>query len=294
MSFCDVAIVMLAHNGEEFTRHALDSILSAKTKPWELFLVDNASDDDTPKLIQEYAPRLEEAGISFHTWRNSENKGCSLARNEAWEKVSSRYTVLMDNDAAVCTANWLEEFIRCFDREPKLGIVGAKMIYPYQPHPIQCAGVGISRLGRIAFRGRGADRYDSRYQSYWPTWALISACWMMRTDLREDVGYLDEHFHPVQYEDLDLCVRARLAGYEVAYTPSVEMYHFEGITTASFGSEEYKVNIARNSLKFRERYHQLFKTFTDELPAEEFRWLTSSELGLRNELDLSLHDSAKA
>ena len=118
--------------------------------------------------------------------------------------------------------------------------------------------------------------------------ALISACWMMRTDLRDSVGLLDELFHPVQYEDLDLCVRARLKGYEVAYTPDVEMYHFEGITTASFGQDEYKVNIARNSLKFRERYHELFRTFTDELPAEEFRWLKRSELGLRPELDLAL------
>lgn len=292
MSFCDAAIVMLAHNGVDFTRQALDSILSANTKPWEMFLVDNASDDSTPELIKAYAPRMEEAGIAFHTWHNSENKGCSLARNEAWEKVSSRYTVLMDNDAAVCTASWLEHFIRCFDEHPQLGIVGAKMIYPYQPHPIQCAGVGISRLGRIAFRGRGAERHDPRYQTYWPTWALISACWMMRSDLRNDVGYLDEHFHPVQYEDLDLCVRARLAGYEVAYTPNVEMYHFEGITTASFGSDEYKVNIARNSLKFRERYHTLFKTFTDELPADEFRWLSRPELGLRPELDLSIDETS--
>lgn len=288
MSVCDVSIVMLAHNGVEFTRHALEGILSAETRPWEMFLVDNCSDDSTPELIREFTPRFADAGIALTTWRNDENKGCSLARNEAWEKASCKYTVLIDNDAVVCTHDWLAQFIRQFEEHENLGIVGAKMIYPYQPHNIQCAGVGISKLGRIAFRGRGADRYDERYQSYWPTWALISACWMMRTDLRDDVGYLDELFHPVQYEDLDLCVRARLKGYEVAYTPDVEMYHFEGITTASFGADEYKVNIARNSLKFRERYHTLFKTFTDELPADEFRWLKRSELGLRPELDLSL------
>ena len=288
MSVCDVSIVMLAHNGAEFTRHALEGILAAETHPWEMFLVDNCSDDATPELIREFEPRFREAGIAFTTWRNGENKGCSLARNEAWVKATSRYTVLIDNDAVVCTRDWLAKFIRQFEEHERRGIVGAKMIYPYQPHRIQCAGVGISRLGRIAFRGRGADRHDPRYQQYWPTWALISACWMMRTDLRDSVGLLDELFHPVQYEDLDLCVRARLKGYEVAYTPDVEMYHFEGITTASFGQDEYKVNIARNSLKFRERYHELFRTFTDELPAEEFRWLKRSELGLRPELDLAL------
>lgn len=289
MIFCDTAIVMLAHNGAEFTRRALDSILQASTYPREIFVVDNASCDETPALLAEMAPRFAAAGIAFRTWRNSENKGCSAARNEAWEKVTSKYTVLMDNDAAVCSRDWLSRFIACFEEHPKLRILGAKMIYPYKPHLIQCAGVVISPLGRIAFRGRGADRHDSRYQTYWQAWALISASWMMRTDLRHEIGLLDETFHPVQYEDLDLCVRARLAAWEVAYTPLVEMYHFEGKTTASFGEEEYKVNIARNSLKFRQRYHDLFRSLPDDTPPDEFRWLPRDQMGLSNELDLPLN-----
>ena len=99
---------------------------------------------------------------------------------------------------------------------------------------------------------------------------------------------LDECFHPVQYEDLDLCLRPRLAGWEVAYTPLVEMYHFEGTTTAADGKEAYTHNIARNSLKFRERYHELFKSFTDELPPEEYRWLSHAEMGLGEEVDMTM------
>jgi GT2 family glycosyltransferase len=288
MSFCDVAVVILAHNGEEYTKFALDSILAAGNKPWEIFLVDNASSDSTPELIKQYTKLLEKAGIKVHTWRNDYNKGCSLARNEAWEKVNSRYTVFMDNDAAVCSRDWLARFITCFDEHPKLRILGGKMIYPFKPHPIQSAGVIINPLGRVAFRGRGAARNAPQYQAFWQTWGLISACWMMRTDLREDVGYLDETFHPVQYEDLDLCIRTRLAGWEVAYTPLVEIYHFEGMTTEALGEDNYKTNIAKNSLKFRERYHELFKTFADDIPAEEFRWLPKNELGLTDTLDLSI------
>lgn len=287
MEYVDCGIVVLAHNGVDFTRCCLDSILGADTLPRELFLVDNASDDETPVLFERALPRFREAGVAVVTWRNRENKGCSLARNEAWERITMPYAVFMDNDAAVCTRDWLARLEKTFHEHDELGILGPKMIYPYKPHPVQCAGVSINRLGRIAFRGRGQRRDDPRYGTYWKTWALISACWMMRTSLRDDVGYLDEHFHPVQYEDLDLCVRARLAGYEVAYTPDVEMYHFEGITTASFGENTYRRTIARNSLKFRERYHDLFRTFEDELPADEYRWLQRDELGLQPELDLS-------
>jgi hypothetical protein len=64
------------------------------------------------------------------------------------------------------------------------------------------------------------------------------------------------------------------------------MYHFEGITTAAIGQKEYRHNIARNSLIFRARYHELFKTFTEELPAAEYRWRQRDELGLTTHLDL--------
>lgn len=287
MKRIDAGIVMLAHNGASFTRYALNGILQAETLPREIFLVDNASEDETPALIREFEPKFHAAGIDFTTWRNSENLGCSLARNQAWEKVTSAYTVFFDNDTVVCTPNWLELMQQRFEDLPSLAVLGPKMIYPYKPNKIQCAGVGINKLGRIAFRGRGADRYDPEYQKFWPCWALISACWMMRTDIKNTVGMLDELFHPVQYEDLDLCVRAKLKGYEVAYDPTVEIYHFEGITTASFGEDAYAANIARNSLKFRQRYHDLFKTMDAGLPDSEYRWLKRSELGLLPELNIN-------
>ena len=286
----DCAIVILAHNGVEFTRRCLDGILAAADLPRELFLVDNGSTDTTPAAIAEFAPRFRNTRIRFHTWRNAENLGCSRARNQAWAKVGSRYTVLLDNDAVPCTRTWLSRLQAAMDADPRLGVLGVKLIYPYVPHPIQCAGVSISRLGRIAFRGRGAPRHEPRFCESRDVHALISACWIMRTDLRDSVGYLDELFHPVQYEDLDLCLRASQAGWRVAYTPAVEVYHFEGITTASFGEKEYRANIARNSLKFRERWHAWFKTVAEDPTVDDYRWLPRDELGLTPVLDLSWQD----
>ncbi len=282
------SLVMLAHNGAPFTRHTLSSLVAADSTPAQLILVDNASADDTPALFRELLPQLQAAGCRVTTWRNTENKGCSLARNEAWRLAGCPYTVLLDNDAPVRSSRWLERLVNHMETHPNLAILGPKMVYPYLPHKIQCAGVAISPLGRIAFCGRGQDRETPAWNTWRPVRSLISACWIMRTGLREQIGMLDELFHPVQYEDLDLCVRARQAGYDLAYAPDVEMYHFEGITTASFGEEEYQANIARNSLKFRQRYHLLFRRDHDDLPETEYRWLRRAELGLTPELDLAL------
>jgi len=288
MSRQDCSIIVLAHNGAEFTRQCLTNILQAVDKPKELFLVNNGSTDNTAEVIQEFIPKFEVADIAFITWCNKENKGCSEARNDAWEKASCKYVVLMDNDAAVCTADWLSKMVGIMENNPKIGILGPKMIYPFLPHKIQCAGVLISPLGRIAFRGRGADRNDPRYSSFRSVHLLISACWIMPNKLKDEIGYLDKLFHPVQYEDLDLCFKASQAGYQIAYTPDVEIYHFEGMTTASFGDIEYQRNIAKNSLKFRERWNTLYKRFTDELTAEEYRWLKREELGLVPKQNTSL------
>ena len=282
----DCSIITLAHNGQQFSRHYFENHLKAEMLPRELFFIDNGSDDDTPALIEEYRPKFIDRGVDFISWRNDENLGCSLARNQAWEKATGKYVLFLDNDTAVCTANWLDILIAEMDADPKLGILGPKMIYPFLPHKIQCAGVSINPRGRIRFRGRGFDRNDPEYNYKLTVPALISACWIKRREFLESIGGLDELFHPVQYEDLDLCLRVNQAGYHCAYTPDVEMYHFEGKTTASFGKTNYQRNIAEQSMKFKERWKDVIKGYPED--DADYRWLADDELGLENVLDLEI------
>ena len=282
----DCAVVMLAHNGAEFTAYCLHSMLQAETLPRQLILIDNASTDRTPAVIADHADAFARAGIELITWRNDENLGCSLARNQGWERATTRYVLFMDNDTAVCTRNWLAPLTAAMAADPRLGVLGPKLIYPYRPHPIQCAGVGMNTLGRIRFRGRGCARDDGRFARRVRVPLLISACWIMPNELYHTVGGLDELFHPVQYEDLDFCMRVNQAGLHCAYTPEVEMYHFEGKTTASFGRETYQRNIAVQSAKFRRRWIHAIRALGDG--CGHSRWLPDDELGLAPGLDLDL------
>lgn len=284
--FADCSIVMLAHNGVTFTRHCFANLLAADVLPRQMIVVDNGSTDQTPELLDDCLPDLREAGIDVITWRNAENLGCSEARNQAWAKADQPYTLFMDNDTAVCTPDWLDRLVEEMDATPQLGILGPKLIYPFRPHPIQCAGVSMNPKGRIRFRGRGADRHAPAYCQPVKVPVLISACWIMRTHFLADLGGLDPLFHPVQYEDLDYCMRVNQAGYHCAYTPRVELYHFEGRTTGAAGKQVYVRVIAENSAKFRRKWRDTIR----ELPEDEadYRWLPDEDLGLRDELDLSL------
>lgn len=282
----DVSIVILAHNGQEFTQHCLQSIIDAPVHPMELIVVDNGSTDGTADLLKSFQDSLRSTDITFTLLINDHNMGCSKARNIGWEKATSPYVVFMDNDTAVCTGDYLTRLVAEMERDSKLGVLGPKMIYPYLPHTIQCAGCAMNPIGRIRFRGRGADRNAPDYNHRLHVPVLISACWIMRREFLETLGGLDEYFHPVQYEDLDFCMRVNQAGYYCAYTPDVEIYHFEGVTTASFGNKAYQKNIAAQSLKFKQRWIDDIRKMPDD-PAD-YRWLDDEELGLDPDLVLDL------
>lgn len=290
MGKVDCSVIILVHNGLEYTQKCFANLLAASSKPREVICVNNGSTDGTAEFLKSMKNHFKTANIDFNILTNTENLGCSVARNMAWEKAHGKYIVFMDNDAAVCTGNWLEIMAEFLETNHNYALVGAKMIYPFKPHSIQCAGVNISPKGRICFRGRGKKRDDEKYNTTTDVHALISACWMMHSSLAQSIGMLDKEFHPVQYEDIDFCMRILEKGMNIAYLNTVEIYHFEGMTTASFGQENYVKNIAANSAKFREKWQKIFSTFKEQETPESYKWLSREELNLTSEENLKILD----
>jgi GT2 family glycosyltransferase len=94
----------------------------------------------------------------------------------------------------------------------------------------------------------------------------------MRRAVYEEIGPLDEAYNPVQFEDIDYCYRARQRGWRVLYEPSVEMYHFENVTTAGSDDIPFKRQTIKNGLLFKRRWwEQIQRDAT--LPDEAARWL---------------------
>jgi len=150
-------------------------------------------------------------------------------------------------------------------------MAGAKLVYPWPPYAIQCAGVGISRRGHVCFLGRGESREDARYTVRREVQCLISACLMIPAALIRKHGGFDEAFHPVQFEDFDLVYRLREAGHLAVYAPEVEMYHFESVTTQGTPTVRNAAVVVRNGLLFQKRWRHLFGQ--EDGPSEEAcRW----------------------
>ncbi|MBC7288680.1 MAG: glycosyltransferase family 2 protein [Armatimonadetes bacterium] len=150
--------------------------------------------------------------------------------------------------------------------------MGPKLVFPFPPYTIQHAGAAISRTGRVKYLGRGKPIDSPEHNVRKDVQCLISACWVMKREVPEEIGGLDEVFNPAQYEDFDFCYRARARGWRVVYEPMAEMYHFESVTTDGSPDLNYRYITIKNGLEFKRRWQQVFSQ-EDGPPDEECQWL---------------------
>ncbi len=228
---------------------------------WELIVVDNGSSDGTVAWLNGVLrPLVARNGGELVLVANAWNVGCSTARNQALAVARGDFITFLDNDVMPCTRDWPARLRTALEADPQVGMVGPKMIYPTPPHGIQCAGVGVSRRGHICFLGRGETRDSVAHSSPREVQCLISACMMIRASLPREFGGFDEIFNPVQFEDFDLCYRYRANGWKALYTPEVEMFHLESVTTQGTAAMKNAAVVVRNGLAFQRRWRAMFET----------------------------------
>ena len=270
------SLITLSYNKLACTRRCLSALItdSVTDEPWEMIAVDNGSTDGSAEWCDTELVALGKArGVPVTVLHNPGNVGCSYARNRAIAVAKGGHLVFADNDVAPRTRRWMPALRDALAAVPRAGMAGAKMVYPWRPYPIQCAGVGVSRRGHVCFRGRGEPIGDPRFNRQEAVQCLISACLLVPAALIQRHGGFDEAFHPVQFEDFDLCYRLRAAGHEAVYAPSAEMYHFESVTTQGTPTVRNAAVVVRNGLLFQKRWRHLFAS--EDGPDEAAcRWRT--------------------
>jgi GT2 family glycosyltransferase len=150
--------------------------------------------------------------------------------------------------------------------------VTPKLLFPFAPYAIEHTGIAISPHGAVGYEGRGAERDDPGFNVPRELQGSASACILVRRSVLDEVGGFDEIFNPVQFEDLDLEYRMRERGYRVMYEPSVEMYHFENVTTDNSVRINFKYQTIKNGLEFKKRWRHLYEQ--ENGPADDsLRWM---------------------
>ncbi|MFO7937014.1 MAG: glycosyltransferase family 2 protein [Kiritimatiellia bacterium] len=285
------SVITLSHNKLDCTRRCLSGIITdtLSDDAWEMIVVDNGSTDGSREWCDAELRNLgRKNGIDISVLHNDTNAGCSRARNQAISQARGKYLVFVDNDITPRSRRWMTIMRKLLDSSGETGMVGPKMVYPWKPYPIQCAGVGISRRGHVCFNGRGDPVNAPAHNTVREMQCLISACLIIPAELIKKHGGFDEAFHPVQFEDFDLCYRLREAGYRALYTPEAEMYHFESVTTRGTPTFSNQAVVIRNGLLFQKRWRHMFNE--EDGPSEKAcRWKEIATVSLNDIKELPLY-----
>ncbi|HEY9722353.1 MAG TPA: glycosyltransferase [Oscillatoriaceae cyanobacterium] len=220
-----VSIVIPVYNQVEFTRTCLLA-LSHHTPGalYELIVVDNASTDGTQALLANVAG-------SFRVVRNDRNLGFARACNQGARLARGEHVLFLNNDTAPL-AGWLEALLRELDA-PDVGVVGAKLLYP-QTGLVQHAGMAIAVEDTLPVHlFRHMDPRLPPVDESRDFEMVTGACMLIRRALFERLGGFDEGYLN-GFEDVDLCLRVREAGYRVRYAPQSVVYHCEGTSEGRF------------------------------------------------------------
>lgn len=265
------SLIVVSYNKRPYTELCLRGQLECTPPPDQIIVIDNGSTDGSVVMLQGLRQQARAQGLVFEIIQNEGNAGACTARNQGLEVATGDFIAFMDNDVCVRHRNWLAGLTAALQADERGGIAGPKLVYPFEPYNIECAGVAISSSGRVQYRGRGQALDTPAFAKAAEVQCLISACWLMKREVVEQVGNLDEVFNPAQFEDFDLCYRAREAGWRVLYESAVEMYHFENVTTDGSPDVKFKYVTMKNWSVFKQRWRHMFETESGP-PDTECQW----------------------
>jgi len=221
-----VSIVIPVYNNVKFTQKCINLVYqTCKLIPFEIIVVDNAS-TDTTRIFLEQQQTAERLKPIF----NSENLGFTKACNQGAKIAKGTYVIFLNNDTEPQPA-WLDNLVELAESDLKVGIVGAKLIYP--DGRLQEAGGIIFSDGSGWNYGRFNNPQKPAYNFEREVDYVSGACLLIRASLLKEVDYLDEQYSPGYYEDTDLCFRVRSLGYKVIYNPFSVVIHHEGVSSGT-------------------------------------------------------------
>ncbi len=257
-SYDKVSIIIPNKNHLDDLTCCINSILSRSTYPnYEIVIVDNGSDDE--ELFRYYDELKKDERFVICYLDIPFNY--STLNNFAARWASGKYYILLNNDIEIITPEWIEEMLMYVQRDD-VGICGAKLYYP--DNTIQHAGViiGIGGVAGHCFGSmpRNSGGYMDRLVYSQELSAVTAACLMIKASVFKEVGGLDEENFRIAFNDVDLCLKVRQAGYLVVWTPYAEAYHYESKSRGYEDTPEKQMRFKGEIERFQAKWKDILQT----------------------------------
>ena len=206
MPKCDIIIPVW--NQLQNTKDCIDSIRKNTSYPYNLIIIDNASDKDTAL----YLDSIKDENVTI--LRNKENQGFIKAVNQGIKVSSSEYVCILNNDTIV-TSGWLTEMVNILDRNPSVGIVNPSS---------NTLGQNLKKNETPQMRAEDIKKEKDQFVELGNAFGF---CMLTRKKIFNEVGLLDEVYGMGYFEDTDFSLRVKQKGYKAVRAFASYVYHKE-------------------------------------------------------------------
>lgn len=287
-----LSIITVGWNVSDLLRDALQSVDAARqTLALEMIVVDSASSDDTPDMVEREFPWVQ-------LIRCAENVGFPKGNNIGIAASSGEYVMLLNPDTVVL-GDALNKLVDYMDAHPEVGGVGPKLLNPdgtvqssRRRFPTFWTGLFESTWLQPHAPQRVLDHF---YALDLPDEETAVVDWVMgaalvtRRTIVDAIGGLDEAYF-MYSEELDWCRRIKDAGWEIVYLPSAEIVHHLGKSSEQAVTHRH-INFNRAKLRYYRKYHGaiatvalrtfLLLTYLQQLLVEMFKGILGHKRPLR-------------
>ncbi len=252
-----LSVVIVSWNAKDYLEECLESLGGAAAEsPLEIIVVDNASTDGSPQLVEEKFPQVQ-------LIRSGSNLGFAKANNLGIKQCGGKYVCLINSDVKVLTG-CIRTLIEYMESNPSVGIAGPTMLDAHGKVGRSCRGFPTVwnmfchalALDSLFPNSRLVGGYILRF---WPqnttreVGILGGWFWIIRREAMDQVGVLDENFF-FYAEDMDWCKRFHLGGWKVMFVSNAASIHYGG-GSSKLAPLKYYIQQQRADLQYWRKHH---------------------------------------
>lgn len=209
----NVSVIIVNYNSGSYALDCIRSLAGQRDVNLEIIVVDNASKDNSLEL---FTANLPDEVLLI---KSPENLGFGRANNLAASRASGDFLLLLNPDTKIDDPHAIKKLLETLLRQPKLGLLAPAVDEPRKNKQV---------LPRYRYPAANQLRYTQRLKQLPGKIAwVLGACMLIKRSVYNEIHGFDEDFF-LYGEDVDICLRLRLAGYEIGYADEVRIMHVSG------------------------------------------------------------------
>jgi GT2 family glycosyltransferase len=246
-----VAIITPTFSQDKLLERNLKSLKKMNYLNWRLYLIDDASESEIGKKMKKKFPWI-------NLIINKKNQGFAISNNKGFKKAIKEfnpdYFLMWNDDCEVYEKDWLNKLINFAEEKKSGGLFGVQVIY--QDKSLQWFS---KKRKTNLFKIPGKFSKNKDIEKVQKIDNIIGACILIKKEVFNKIGFLDEKFSPFYGEETDFCFRAKKAGFKIFYIGNIKIIHHGNKSISKLTKEEVWYIQKRNSFRLERKHYGFFK-----------------------------------